>query len=211
MTPILEDARSGDPRWECAFLELAQGLVMAGAKAKIIERFTHLPHDKVSKMYKALRGTAPPSGPVMQGSARYFAVPSKETSEAWSIQCAIFLACYERMGKITTMPVQRGWRLLAAFRSYLSITEKLNETTSIKRLDINQAYALLTYCGFMTLPSNAELQRRQCPVCSINYPVVASEKLTTQGCPVCAINANDARLTDQSSAAGLKSHAPEGP
>ena len=184
---------------------------MAGAKAKIIERFTNLSHRRVTAMYKALRGMAPPAGPVMQGSARYFAMPSKHTSEAWSIQCAIFLACFERMGKITTMPVQRGWRLLAAFNSYLSLTEKLNETTSIKRLDINQAYALLTYCGFMTLPNNAELQRRQCPVCSINYPVVASEKLDTQGCPVCAINANDARLSDQASAAGRKAHAPEIP
>lgn len=206
MTPILEDARPGDPRWECAFLDLAHGMVMAGAKAKIIERFTHLPHERVSRMYKALRGTAPPSGPVMQGSARYFAVPSKDTSGAWSIQCAIFLACYDRVGKITTLPVQRGWRLLAAFKSYLSITEKLNETSSIKRLDINQAYALLTHCGFMTLPGGAELQRRTCPACSIDYPIVASEKLATQGCPVCAINTNDARLSDQSSRAGLQSH-----
>ena len=133
----------------------------------------------------------------MQGSARYFAMPSKRTSTAWSIQCAIFLACYERMGKITTTPVQRGWLLLAAFNSYLSLTEKLNQTTSIKRLDINQAYALLTYCGFMMLPSGAELQRKECPICSINYPVVANEGRDTQACPVCTINANSVRLSHQ--------------
>jgi len=162
---------------------------MAGAKGKIIERFTHLSHRKVRKIYKALRRTAPPSGPVMQGSARYFARPSKRTPTEWSIQCAIFLACYERMSKITTMPVQRGWLLLAAFNSYLSLTEKLYETTSVKRLDINQAYALLSYCGFMTMSSGAKLQRRQCPNCSINYPVVADEDLDTQPCPVCTLNA----------------------
>ena len=61
-------------------------------------------------------------------------------------------------------------------------------------LDINQAYALFTCCGFMTLRSNAELQRRQCPVCSINYPVVAR---ANQGCPMWAINAEDLRLSDQ--------------
>ncbi len=33
--------------------------------------------------------------------------------------------CYERMGTITTTPLHRGWRLLAAF-------------IFIKRLDINQ-------------------------------------------------------------------------
>ena len=199
MTPLPEQAKPRDARWGLAFLDLAHGLVMAGAKAKIVERFTYLPHGRVSEIYKAIRGTAPPSGPVVQGSARYFAVPSKDTSEAWSIQCAIFLACYERMGTITTTPVHRGWRLLAAFNSYISLTEKLNQTISIKRLDINQAYALLTYCGFMTLHSGVELQRRQCPICSINYPVVASERLDKQGCPVCAINANCLRLSQQAS------------
>ena len=170
---------------------------MAGAKGKIIERFTHLSHRRVRALYKALRSTAPPAGPVMQGSARYFAMPSKRTSTSWSIQCAIFLGCYERMGKITPTPAQRGWLLLAAFNAYLSLTEKLHATTAVKRLDINQAYALLTYCGFMTLPSGAELQRRQCPICSINYPVVANEALDSQACPVCAINANCQRLSGQ--------------
>lgn len=211
MTPILEDARPGDPRWECAFLDLAHGLVMVGAKAKIIERFTDLSHRRIRSMYRALRGMSPPAGPVTQGSARFFAVPTRDTSEAWSIQCAIFLECFERTGRITTMPLHRGWRLLAAFKSYLSITEKLNDAVAVKRLDVNQAYALLTYCGFMTLPESAELQRRQCPVCMIKYPIVASEKLTTQRCPVCAINADDARLNDQASAAAIKSRTPEGP
>ncbi len=66
----------------------------------------------------------------IQGSARYFAVPSKDTSEAWAIQCAILLACYERMGTITTTPIHRGWRLLAAFDSHVSLTDKLNHTVS---------------------------------------------------------------------------------
>jgi len=196
MKPLPDNARPGDPRWAIAFLDLAEGLVMAGAKGKIIERFTNLSHRRVTSMYKAFRGIAPPAGPVMQGSARYFAMPSKRTSTAWSIQCAIFLACYERMGRITKTPVQRGWLLLAAFNSYLSLTENLKETTSIKRLDINQAYALLTYCGFMMLPA-AELQRKECPICSIKYPVVANEGLKTQACPVYTINANWVRLSGQ--------------
>jgi hypothetical protein len=196
MKPIPENARPGDPRWALAFLALAQGLVIAGAKAKLIERFTDLPHNRVRELYQALRGIAPPAGPIVQGSARQFAMPSKHTSEAMRVQCVIFLGCYERMGKITTAPVQRGWRLLAAFNSYLSLTEKLHQSTQIKRLDINQAYALLSFCGFMMLPNSAELQRRQCPVCSIYYPVVANEPLDKQGCPVCAINANASRQSE---------------
>ena len=197
MTPIAEDASPDDARWSVPYLKLAEGLVIAGAKAKLVERFTQLPHGRVREMYWAFRGTAPPAGPVMQGSARYFAVPGKNTSEASRIQCAIFLACYERMGKITTTPVQRGWQLLAAFNAYLNLTKKLSETTSLKRLDINQAYALLTYCGFLTQRSEAELQRKECPICAIHYPVAANEPLESQGCPVCAINANFRRLSKQ--------------
>lgn len=204
MRPLPKLARPCDPRWGLAFLELAHGLVTAGAKAKIIERFTYLPHRRVSALYKAIRGAPPPAGPVVQGSARYFAVASKDTSEAWSIQCAIFLACYERMGAITPTPMHRGWRLLATFNSYLSLTEKLSHALPVKRLDINQAYALLTYCGFMTLRRDVELQRRQCRICSINYPVVAGVKRNKQGCPVCAINANCLRLAAQASRAAKR-------
>lgn len=199
MTPIAENASPRDPRWSVPYLKLAEGLIIAGAKAKLVERYTHLPHSRVRDMYRAFRGTAPPAGPIMQGSARYFAVPSKNTSEALRVQCAIFLACYERMGNITATPVQRGWRLLAAFNSYLSLTEKLSVSTSLKRLDINQAYALLTYCGFLTQRSEAELQRIECPICAIYYPVAAHEPLEKQGCPVCAINANCLRLSQQAS------------
>ncbi len=136
MKPIPEDARPDDPLWAIEFLHLARDLVIAGAKARIIERFTGLSHGRVSELYKALRGIAPPAGPVMQGSARFFALPSKNTSEASRIQCAIFLACYERMGQITPAPVQRGWRLLAAFNVYLNLTEALDHAAAIKRLDI---------------------------------------------------------------------------
>lgn len=202
MNPIPEDASPSDPRWEIAFLELAHGLVMAGAKGKIIARFTDLPLSKIRKTYKVLRGTDPPPGPVMQGSARFFAIPSKRTSAAWSIQCAIFLACYERVGKITKTPVQRGWRLLAAFTVYLSLTEKLCQTASIKRLDINQAYALLIHCGFMTYTGAVELQRKECPACLITYPIVTTEPANRQGCPVCAMNANHLRLVRQASRSG---------
>jgi len=195
VNPIPEHARPADPRWAVEFQDLARGLVIAGAKGKIVERFTDFPHRKVSELYKALRGAAPPSGPVMQGTVRQFAVPSNRTSPEWIIQCAIFMACYERMGKFTAERLQRGWQLLAAFNGYLRLTEKLSQTTSVKQLDINQAYALLSYCGFMTSSPGAELQRRVCPVCSIKYPVIAGEELDRQRCPVCTVSANGPSLS----------------
>lgn len=202
MIAIPEDANPNDPRWEVAYLHLAHGLVMAGTRAKIIARFTDLPTKKIQRLYRALRGMDPPAGPIMQGNARFFAIPGKHTSEAWSVQCAVFLACFERMGKITTVPVHRGWQLLAAFTVYQSLTEKLYHETAVKRLDINQAYALLAHCGFLAQPGAAELQRKECPVCLISYPIVTTERPDIQGCPICAINANNIRLSQQSSRPG---------
>ncbi len=169
---------------------------MAGAKAKIVERFTGLPSRRVKAMYKVLLGAPPPAGPVIQGSARFFAVSSKHTSEASRVQCAIFLACFECLGNITATPLHRGWRLLASFNSYLSVTEKLVATTSVKRLDINQAYALLAYCGSITVPHGADIKRKLCDCCSILYPVINEGYREPQRCPICTINANCKRLSD---------------
>jgi hypothetical protein len=196
MQPIPASARAADPRWTVAFLCLAEGLIMAGAKAKIVERFTGLPSRRVKAMYKGLRGGRPPAGPVMQGSARFFAVSSKHTSEASRVQCSIFLACFECLGNITATPLNRGWRLLASFDSYLSVTEKLSAATSVKHLDINQAYALLAYCGSMTTPDGADIQRKRCDCCSIFYPVITERYAEPQKCPICAIDANCKRLSD---------------
>jgi hypothetical protein len=201
MKPIDHDANPRDPRWELEFLRLAHGLVMLGAKTRLIARLTTLPLSKIRKLYKALRSTRAPSGPVFRAQARYFAIPSAQTSASWSVQCAIFLACYEDIGEITEINLHRGWRLLAAFKTYLALTTDKGKTAGTKRLDINQAYALLTHCGFLEA-HGAELQRTQCPKCLINYLVVTTELLETQHCPVCAINTNARRLVRQGSPFG---------
>jgi hypothetical protein len=209
MKPIPEGAEPNDPRWESAFLDLAQGLVMAGAKARIISRFVDIPLTKIRRMYRALRDMDPPAGPVMQGSARFFAMRGKHTSEAWNFQCAVFLACYERIGNISDVAMHRGWRLLAAFSVYRRLTEKLSRETRVKRLDINQAYALLTHCGFLEGKGAPELKRVECPVCLMNYLIVTSERLDSQGCPICAMNANSVRLVQQGAASARASQAPK--
>jgi len=195
--PIPEGADPTDPRWESAFLDLAHGLVMAGAKVRIIHRFVDIPVAKIRRMYRVLLDTDPPSGPILQGNARFFAIPGKHTSEAWHFQCSIFLGCFDRIGKITDIPLHRGWRMFAAFSAYLSLTEKLARDTSVKRLDINHAYALLTHCGFLDADGKAELQRVECPVCLMSYLVVTTERLDQQACPICAMNANSIRLVQQ--------------
>ena len=209
MKPIPEDADPTDPRWESAFLDLAQGLVLAGAKIRIINRFVDIPVTKIRRMYRVLRDMDPPSGPILQGNARFFAMPGKHTSEAWNFQCSIFLGCYERIGNITDVSLHRGWRMLAAFSVYLSLTDKLSRDTGVKRLDINHAYALLTHCGFLEAGGKSELQRQECPVCLMSYLVVTTERLDLQGCPICAMNANSVRLAQQGVASALRAQPPK--
>ena len=197
MTPIPEDARPADPKWAVAYLELANGLVMAGAKARLITRFTDMSLNRVRELYRALRGVDPPSGPLMQGKAGFFTRPGKHNSEAWNIQSAIFLACYDRMGKITGQPLHRGWQLLASFTVYLSFTERQYAEMRIKRLDINQAYALLSHARFLSPSAGGDMRRKECPSCRLSYPVAPADPLDTQKCPLCAINSNLNHLTRQ--------------
>jgi len=163
-----------------------------------------LSHSRVSSLYRALRGISPPGGPTLQGKASSFTSSSPQWSEAWRIQCALFLACYERMATISPIPLQRGWRLLAAFNTYLSFSETPPPPAPGKRLDINQAYTLLTYSGFLSPHSDPEIQRTQCPTCSMNYPILASKTPQSQGCPLCAINANLRRLASQAGTAARR-------
>ena len=197
VTPLPEDARPDDPRWAIAYLELAHGLVMAGAKAKLIELLTNMRHRQVTEIYMALRGISPPAGPTMPTNPRYFAQRGRDTSEAWIIQCAIFLTYYEHMSRIAPMPLHRGWLLLASFNSYLSLTAYPDESSATKRLDINQAYGLLTFSGFLNANANAALLRKQCPTCLIKYPILAKHQGNPQSCPLCAMKANHRRLSTQ--------------
>ncbi len=200
MNPIPRDADPADSLWEREFLELAHGLVMAGAKTRLIARYTGLPLRRIRVLYRTLRGVAAPSGPIAQGSARFFALRSRHTSAAWNIQCAAFLGCYERIGSLTEQPLHRGWQLLAAFNAYLAITDSLTKSAAVKQLDINQCFALLTRCGFLQDP-RAELGRRECPSCLISYLVVASLPASAQPCPVCSMSNNARRLAAQAAAA----------
>ena len=193
MNIIPRSATPTDPKWEFEFFGLARGLVMAGAKAKLIAHLTQLSQRRIRSLYRVLKGTHAPAGPVLQANARFFAMPSASTSSSWSIQCAIFLACYERVGAMAELPLNRGWQLLSSFNAYTRITEDLHRAIALTRLDINQAYGLLTHCRFLEDPK-AELQRRACPNCLMNYLIVTTVALRAQPCPVCAMNSNSLRL-----------------
>lgn len=184
-----------NPLWEVEFAALNHGLVMAGAKVKLINKLTGISQRRAKLLYQALRSSAPPLGAVGRGDPKFFALANSQTSTAWSIQSAIFLACFERFGAITETKLHRGWHLLMAHRCYLQLTEPLRQSTAVARLDINQAWSLLTHCRFLEDP-RAELQRHVCPECLVNYLVIRRKPLRDQPCPICSINSNSERLSE---------------
>lgn len=197
--PIPDGVQNTDPVWQSQFIELANALVIAGAKGKIIERYTGLTHRRVREIYQALRNEHPPSGPVFQGTPQFFAT-NRENSFSWNLQCAIFMECYSRLEKLIPIEVNRGWLLLKAFHAYQQKTQKLYQAKGIRRLDINNAYSLLVMTGFGLGRSNADLHSTTCTKCHSPYLVIANEEPEGQPCPVCAINANLSRLNEQARA-----------
>jgi len=197
--PIPEGAPQNDPIWQSQYIELVNALVIEGAKAKIIERYTGAAHRRVREIYRLLRNETPPSGPVFQGSPHFFAA-NRERGYSWNLQCAVFMECYSQIEKLLPIEVNRGWLLLKAYHAYKQKTEKLHQVKGIKRLDINHAYSLLVMTGFGRTRTNADLHSVACPECQSPYLVVANEEPEGQLCPVCAINANLSRLGEQAKA-----------
>jgi hypothetical protein len=191
VSPIPESARPTDFAWEIEFQALARGLVSNRAKSRVIERLTFLSHKSVARVYRELFNEPPPSGPVFQGSAQFYSSPD---NYGRALHGAVFLRCYQRLAQLLEAPANHGWMLLHAYRSYLALTQR---APAGKRLDINQAYCLLTHTGFASLPKAAELQLVTCALCHTSYLVAAAAEPDTQGCPMCAINANFKRLASQ--------------
>lgn len=196
MTPIPMDADPRDPRWEPAFLALAHGLLMAAAKPKLVSHLTHMPMRRVREINLALLGKCGSSGPITSASPAFFVLPGSRTSTNWSIQSAAYLACYEDIEELTSMKLHRGWRMLAAHRCYLWSTQPGPGQRRFRRLDINQAYALLMHCRFLE-SKDADIQRRRCPRCMLRYLVLKHEAFSRQSCPVCTIDAHYEHLIER--------------
>lgn len=196
MTPIPATAQFSDAQWEPAFLELAHRLVRLRAKSRLIQRVTGLSARRISWLYREIGRVRSPAGPLIQGSAGWFALPSTETSAAWNVQCALFVACYEDIGEAAQMRLNRGWQLMTAYNAYAALRAGPNAPTEGRQLDVNSAYVLLSHAGFLESP-RAELQRTRCKACMLRFLIVRSVPLDAQACPLCRMSRNYARLARQ--------------
>lgn len=201
MKPLPHTAQYDDPAWTIQFLQLAHAMVKHGMRPKIIQRYTDLRRQRVTALYKALRDDMPAPGAIYCGEAKFFAIPSRYTSASWVLQGAIFLECFERVTRIASYRINEGWLIVRAFESYLAQTQKLVDgVPGTKRLDINQAYALLVKVSFLNpeFVKDNVLQRQPCTGCGVNFLVVTNEEPDNQFCPVCAINQKAERLVTAS-------------
>lgn len=196
MTRIPMGADPADPRWEPAYLDLAHGLVMASAKPKLVVHLTQMPLRRVRELYQALLGKHAPAGPIASASPAFFVLPGSRTSTNWGIQSAAYLSCYDDIAEMSTIPLHRGWRMLEAYRFYLWSTQASMAQRRFKRLDINQAYALLMHCRFLE-SKDADIQRRRCPRCLLEFLVLKRETSIRQTCPVCGIDTHYEHLVAQ--------------
>jgi hypothetical protein len=196
MTPIPATARLTDLRWEPAFLELAHRLVRLNAKSRLIQRVTGLSSRRITRLYREIGQGRSPAGPLIQGSAGLFALPSAETSAVWNVQCALFIACYEDIGEAAQIRLNHGWQLMTAYDAYAALRASSDAPREARQLDVNSAYVLLSHAGFLESPL-AELQRTRCKACMLRYLIVRSVPLDAQACPMCRMSRNYARLARQ--------------
>lgn len=201
MKVIPESAASEDPVWSSALGELAVELVRAGCKAKIIKRYTGVSHKRIASLFRSIHDADAPGGPCHQGDAQFFVTGTNSnrfSGPAWNIEGAVFLGSYRKLAAAVGVKANRGWLLLHAFRSYLCMTKALADRNIGRRLDINQAYALLVFSGFNTLPELSEIGQKVCGKCLTQFLIDNRREPESQACPVCIIRLNTERLASQS-------------
>lgn len=199
-TPIPHDATVDDPLWSARFHELANALILSGAKGKIVSWATGLTPKQVSNRYVKLCGKFPPLGRTGQGNPVSFARPtSHRGGHAWTLQCAIFTGCYDRLKECMNGPVHKAWLLYTAHETYIRLTE--DAAIRGEPIPINVAYDIVSH----TQGKQPTLKLHPCPDCEIRYLVLTSAELDHQDCPVCAIQKNCDHLIKTGTLAARKS------
>lgn len=202
LRPIPENASVDDPLWTASFYELANELILCGTKAKIVAWATGLSPKQVSDRYMRLTGNHPPPGRNGQAEPRTYARPTKRYSQTWTLQCAIFTGCYERIKEAMKEPPHKAWLLYTSYRVYLELTKTSNGLGSMRtdKITTNVAYDIITH----TQSIRPALKLHPCPHCGIRYLVLTGAELDNQNCPICEIQRNFEHLIATGTQAAAK-------
>lgn len=198
-SPIPESAQHDDPVWTSRFLDLANEMVLVGAKPKLIARYTGLSPKAIADRYKRLTNQPAPPGRLQQTQPKNFAVPHSRGGLDWNLQSAAFASIYLKLERAFVESVNRGWLLLTAYQTYHRLTDPLQrKLPRLCRININNAYDLMTHLRYGISRQGAPLALKDCPDCSASYLIITEIELDHQSCPMCAIQARYARLVENS-------------
>ena len=196
-SPIVESASFNDPLWAPRFLEMANEMVILGAKSKLITRYTGLTQKAVAERYRRLTGEEAPAGRLQQTMGKFYAMQHSRGGWDWVMQSATFARVYLQMEAAFGEPVNRGWLLLTSYQAYIRLTDALLEASPrTTRLTINQGYDLAHKLGSGPSRKTAELRLKECDDCGTHHLIVRDIELDNQKCPMCALNGHYQRLAE---------------
>ena len=202
---IPESANFKDPFWKPKFLELANMLIELGANPKLVARYTDLSERQITQAFVSILGKEPEAGRITASAPRRYAVVSERGGYGLLLQATLFANCYLQLEAAISEPVNRGWLLATAYRSYLRLTPQLCDAESNKRLPISAAYDIVCHIGIGNYRNEAALRMKGCDDCGINYLTLREAESFNQCCPMCAVNNNFQRLADTSKSLKAKS------
>ena len=177
-TPIPDYAKVDDPLWTARFHDLANTMILCGAKGKLVQWATGLSTKQVKERYQKLCSEKSPLGRNGQADPKTFALPSHHKSRAWNIQCAVFAGVYEKLRDSMTEPAHRAWLLCTAYEIYTQLSTNVNPEDLVP---FNNAYDIVN----LTQCKEPPLKRHPCSDCGVSYLVLTSAEIDNQDCPVC--------------------------
>ena len=179
-SPIPPHATVSDPLWLARFHDLANAMILCGAKGKLVTWATGLNSKQVTDRYIKLCGINPPLGRLGQADPKYFALRSHKRGFGWNIQCAIFTAVYQKMQESMTEPTHRGWLLYTAYDVYVQLTNGTVDKEDI--IPFSNAYEIVAH----TQGKQPTLKLHPCQDCGTNYLILTGAEIDNQDCPLCA-------------------------
>lgn len=191
--PIPINAEFDDPLWMGRFSDLANEMILLGAKPKLVANYTGLPQKAISDRYRRLTGEDPPGGRMAQTQPKFFCAPNANGFE-FNLQSAIFAKIYIKLEEAMGEPVHAGWLLVTAYQAYLRRTEAIaDEVPRLSRLTLGNAYDLMMHVGFRRRHM-AAIVVKECGDCGSPYLLAAELERESCGCPLCAMQRRQDQL-----------------
>lgn len=175
-----------DPRWTAHYERLINSMVLFGVKLKIIAKYTGASSRTISQRHKDLIQKTAAQGRIPNSEPKSFTIPKDRVNAEEVLHYSLFASCYNRIESGISEVLNRGWLLVAAYETYLQMTEgmisKLGPGSAAYRLNINKAFGLTTY-----LSGTKELALKRCNQCGIEHLYLTSAEPEHQECPMCRI------------------------